>query len=51
MVLIFQAFVKSHLNFQFKLHMMLDKMSEFQELWCLNSALACVVTQKLIFTL
>ena len=51
MVSIFRAFVKNHLKFQFKLHMMRDKMTEFQELWCLNSALARVETQKLIFTL
>ena len=51
MVSIFRALVKCHLNFQFKLHMMRDKMTEFQELWCLNSALARVEAQKLSFTL
>ena len=35
-VSIFRAFVKSHCNFQFKLQMMTDKMTEFQELWCLK---------------
>ena len=50
MVSIFRAFVKCHLIFQFKLHMMRDKMTEFQELWCLNSTLARVEIQKLIFT-
>ena len=51
MVSIFRAFVKCRLNFQFNLHIMRDKLTEFQELWCLNSALARVEAQKLIFTL
>ena len=51
MVSIFRAFVKCHLNFQFNLHMMRDKITIFQELWCLNLALARMEAQKLIFTL
>ena len=47
---IFTASIKSHLRFQFSLHLLRRSQNNFQDLWCIREAFAKVLNNNIVFT-
>ena len=47
---IFTASTKSHLRFQFRLHLLRRSQNNFQDLWCIRKAFAKVLNNNIVFT-
>ena len=47
---IFTASIKSHLRFQFRIHLLRRSQNNFHDIWCIREALAKVLNNNIVFT-